>query len=47
MSAALSNVDGHVICPEDHAILMVDPDAGVSSEISFQHLNLSTRSLII
>lgn len=46
MSTALSDVDGHLICSEDQSILMVDPDAGVSSEIVFQHLNLSIRSLI-
>lgn len=34
MSATLSDVDGHLICPEDQSILMVDPDAGISSEIA-------------
>ena len=46
MSAALSDIDGHLIRPEDQTVLMINPDASVSSEISFQHLNLPIGSLI-
>ena len=46
MTAALSNVYSDLISPEYQSVLMVYPDAGVSTEIALQHLNLPIRSLI-